>query len=215
MLSYRLLRNHAGLMLIGDYTSLRLLHEVVHEVNDRSPLIKEESGPFLALAYDVRKAYEQQREVVAPPPERQEIGTQFGVKILWPVLLVQQRMLRVSLSYLDSSKWLQAMTYALEGVIEDGLKDDFGIKDASSLIYWWQRIDPVDPGLFDRLDSRGAIFCSWSKAERKRQFGALLSSFDPRYEQSYAYRTRVEELDSLSPTNLARWSKVEWPPPRW
>lgn len=38
MLSYRLLKNHAGILLIGDYTSLYLLHEVIHDVNERSPL---------------------------------------------------------------------------------------------------------------------------------------------------------------------------------
>lgn len=38
MLSHRLLRNHAGLALIGDYGTLRLLHEIVHDVNERSPI---------------------------------------------------------------------------------------------------------------------------------------------------------------------------------
>jgi len=62
MLSYQLLKNHAGILLIGDYNSLRWLHEIVHDVNERSPLIDDKEGPFLALAYDIRKAYERQRE---------------------------------------------------------------------------------------------------------------------------------------------------------
>lgn len=74
MLSYQLLNNHAGLLLVGDYTSLRLLHEIVHDVNERSPLIREEDGPFLGLAYDVRKAYEQQREILPPPQGYEEMG---------------------------------------------------------------------------------------------------------------------------------------------
>lgn len=92
VLSYQLLNNHAGILLIGDYTSLKWLHEVVHDVNDRSPLIKEEDGPFLALAYDVRKAYEQQREILLPPEHHEAMGLRYGVEILWPVLLLQQRM---------------------------------------------------------------------------------------------------------------------------
>ena len=104
MLSYRLLRNHAGILLMGDYESLVQLHEIVHDVNERSPLIEDEDGAFLGLAYDVRKAYEQQREVIPPPNEYEEIGTRFGVEILWPVLMVQQRLLRVSLAYMDHSK---------------------------------------------------------------------------------------------------------------
>lgn len=173
MLSYQLLNNHAGLLLVGDYTSLRWLHEVVHDVNKRSPLIKEEDGPFLGLAYDVRKAYEQQREILPPPQGYEEMGARYGVKILWPVLLLQQRMLRVLLGYLDHSKRHQAITYALEAVIEEGLQEDFG-PDGQTMIDLWQRLDPAHPGAFDKLDSRGAIFCSWTKAERKRCFAALL-----------------------------------------
>lgn len=33
------------------------LHEVVHEVNDRSPIVINKEGSFLGLAYDVRKAF--------------------------------------------------------------------------------------------------------------------------------------------------------------
>ncbi|MBC2774995.1 hypothetical protein H6M51_19225 [Rhizobium sp. AQ_MP] len=67
MLSYSLLKNHAGILLVGDHTSLTWLHEVVHEVNDRSPVIIDKEGSFLGLAYDVRKALERQREIIEPP----------------------------------------------------------------------------------------------------------------------------------------------------
>ena len=78
MLSYRLLRNHAGMLLMGDYESLVQLHEIVHDVNERSPLIEDEDGAFLGLAYDVRKAYEQQRESIPPPNEYEESGARVG-----------------------------------------------------------------------------------------------------------------------------------------
>lgn len=100
LLSYRLLKNHAGILLIGDYTSLRWLHEVVHDVNERSPLVRDKEGMFLGLAYDVRKAYERQREIIQPPAHHQEMGVRYGVQILWPVLLLQHRMLRLSLAFL-------------------------------------------------------------------------------------------------------------------
>ena len=166
MLSYRLLKNHAGILLIGDYSSLRWLHEVVHDVNERSPIIKDKEGWFLGLAYDVRKAYEKQREILLPPEHFDEIGTRYGVQILWPVLLLQERMLRVSLGYLDHSRKHQAITYALEAVIEEALKEDFGPLGQSAIEHW-QRLDPIFPDGYDPLDSRGAIFCSWTKAKRK------------------------------------------------
>jgi hypothetical protein len=118
MLSYSLLKNHAGILLVGDHTSLTWLHEVVHEVNGRSPVIIDKEGSFLALAYDVRKAFERQREVIQPPKHFEEIGVRYGVQILWPVLLLQQRLLRQSLAFLSHTAKTQAITYALEAVIE-------------------------------------------------------------------------------------------------
>src|SRR3546814_13394890 len=95
MLSYQLLNNHAGLLLVRDYTSLRWRHEVVPDVNERSPLIKDGDSPFLGFAYGARKAYQSEREILPAPQSYEEIATRYGVQILWPVLLVQHRMLRV------------------------------------------------------------------------------------------------------------------------
>ncbi|MBP0630549.1 MULTISPECIES: hypothetical protein [unclassified Cupriavidus] len=213
MLAYQLLNNHAGLLLIGDYASLRELHEVVHDVNDRSPLIREEGGAFLGLAYDVRKAYEQQRENLQPPEGYEEIGVRYGVQILWPVLLVQQRMLRVSLGYLDHSRRHQAITYALEAVIEAGLREDFGAQ-GQTMVDQWLRLDPT-PDIFDRLNSRGAMFCSWSKAERERRFASLLLSFDTMYEHYSSLPNGQRATESVSPRELEQWKGVDWPDPCW
>lgn len=213
MLSYRLLKNHAGILLIGDYTSLRWLHEVVHDVNERSPLVRDKEGMFLGLAYDVRKAYERQREIIQPPAHHQEMGVRYGVQILWPVLLLQHRMLRLSLAFLDHSGKTQAIAYALEAIIEEALQEDFAAqgKDAIAL---WQRLH-AQPDVFDKLQSRGAIFCSWTKAERKRNFLQLLTSFDPMYDSYYALRLQRGERDLLSPEELELWANAEWPDPRW
>lgn len=78
MLSYRLLKNHAGIMLAGDHTSLTWLHEVIHDVNERSPLVMDKEGAFLGLAYDVRKAFERQREVLRPPRFLKKSGSGMG-----------------------------------------------------------------------------------------------------------------------------------------
>lgn len=92
MLSYDILKNHAGIMLIGDYTSLKLLHEIIHDVNERSPIIDNKEDMFLALAYDARKAYEGQREIITPHKNYEEVGVRYGVRIIWPSILLQQRL---------------------------------------------------------------------------------------------------------------------------
>lgn len=214
MLSYSLLKNHAGIMLVGDYTSLTWLHEVVHDVNDRSPLVVDKEGSFLGLAYDVRKALERQREVIQPPKHFEEIGVRYGVQIIWPVLLLQQRLLRQSLAFLSHTAKTQSITYALEAIIEDALREDFGAQ-AERIIDLWQRLDPAKPEVFDMIDSRGGIFCSWTKAQRKARFAQLLSSFDPMYDRFYAMRLKNGEKNLISPGEFAAWENAEWPDPRW
>lgn len=159
MLSYTLLKNHAGILLVGDYTSLTWLHEVVHDVNDRSPLVIDKEGSFLGLAYDVRKAFERQRELIQPPKHFEEIGVRYGVQILWPVLMLQQRLFRQSLAFLNHTAKTQAITYALEAVIEDALREDFGAQ-AENIIALWQRLNPAQSQVFNMMNSRGGIFCS-------------------------------------------------------
>jgi len=66
---------------------------------------------------------------------------------------------------MDHAKRHQAITYALAAVIEDTLREDFGIRGETIAAYR-QRQDPHDPAVFGRLDSCGALFFSWSKAER-------------------------------------------------
>jgi len=214
LLSYNLLKNHAGITLTGDYTSLRWLHEVIHDVNERSPLVRDKEGMFLALAYDVRKAYERQREILEPPEHYEEIGVRYGARILWPVLLLQQRLLRSSLAYLDHTAKTQAIAYALEAIIEEAVLEDFQ-SQGKDIITAWKRINPAHPDVFDMLDSRGGLFCSWTKAERKRKFLQLLISFEPLYDSYYAQRLQQGQKDLVSPGDLTRWVNAEWPDPNW
>lgn len=214
MLSYSLLKNHAGIMLIGDYTSLRWLQEVVHDVNERSPFVRDKEGLFLALAYDARKAYERQRDIFEPNEHYEEIGVRYGVRILWPVLLLQQRMLRSSLAYLSHTAKTQAIAYALEAIIEEALLEDFQAQ-GKDIITAWQRVNPAYPDVFDMLDGRGGLFCSWTKAERKRKFLQLLISFEPLYDSYYALRLQQGQKNIVSPSELAQWANEEWPDPKW
>jgi hypothetical protein len=214
MLTYDLLKNHAGILLCGDFRTLQTLHEVVHEVNDKSPLIRNKEGSFLGLAYDARKAYERQRRVIEPPQHFEEVGIRYGVEILWPVLLMQSRMLRASLAFIDSTKKQQAIAFSLESVIEEAIDDDFGAS-GPLIRERWERLDPAHPALEARLDSRGAQFCAWTKAERKAKFAGLLASFDPTYDTLYSHWLKSGEVGLVAPEELDALTGTEWPDPRW
>ena len=89
MLSYTPMKNLAGIRLEGDYHSLRALHETIHQMAGDERMEHKESENLLALAYDLRKAYEQMRDIIQPPKHYPEIGVRYGVRIIWPMLLVQ------------------------------------------------------------------------------------------------------------------------------
>lgn len=213
MLQYNLLNNHAGIMLMGDYHSLKVLYNVIHDVNQRSPLIKNKEGWLLNLAFDTRKAFEQQREIFPPPENFEEVGTLYGVQMLWPVILVQHRMIRASLAYIDTGKQHQAIAYTLEWVLESALQDDFG-NIAPTIKEKWLKIDPTHSYPEEKLNSRAAIFCAWHKKERKNYLANLLESLDPMYPMTYKL-SEYGKAEMLSPEKLDTWEDVEWPDPKW
>ncbi|MCB1956613.1 MAG: hypothetical protein KDG55_13110 [Rhodocyclaceae bacterium] len=215
MLQYKLLRNHAGMLLVGDYETLEALHALIHDVNDRSPIVRDREGLFLGLAYDIRKAYEGQRRKLKAPAQFPEIGPRFGVEILWPVLLVQSRILRASMAFIDTGKWAQAHAYALEAVIEAALKEDFGGDLGARLIQRWMAIHPTHPWAEEKLDSRCAYYCSLGKAERKKRIDGLLASLHPMYQANFAIGIGRGVKNALSPEELDEWDGREWPDPRW
>ena len=111
------MKRKAGIAIFGDYLTLRAIHDIVHDVNEKSPVIANKDGAFLGLAYDIRKAYEGMRETSSENKHYPEIGPRFGVKVVWPVLLYQVAMLRASLAFIPSTNKHQAATYMLEDVM--------------------------------------------------------------------------------------------------
>ncbi|WP_199041255.1 MULTISPECIES: hypothetical protein [unclassified Dyella] len=209
MLQYQLLKSREGIVLLGDYDSLRALHDTVHEINEKSPLLKDKEGPFLGLAYDVRKAYERQRKTIKPPEFAPEVGPKYGVDILWPVLLWQSFVLRQSLAFVTHGKAVQAITYSLEAVVEGALDDAFkgrseGIKQEVS--NWTQ--DVVEGRMLDPL---GAIFTRWTSKERGTRMAGLIAAFSSVWPSRYEFLSRRGLADGqLSPIEIESFRGVEW-----
>ncbi len=214
MLTHELLKNCAGLELCGDKRTLEALHEVLHDVNDRSPAIEDKEGMFLGLAYDVRKALEGQRRIIAPPKLEKEVGSRFGVEVLWPVILLQSRMLRGALAFMDHSRRHQALTYALEDVIERAIDAQFGAK-AAEVKERWLAIDPFARDMDAVMDTRGALFSSWTKQLRQTHFLAMLDSMWPDYAGRYAGMSTATRARFIDPKIFDQWRGREWPDPGW
>jgi hypothetical protein len=210
MLQFEVLRNHAGIAIVGDYLTLRALHELIHRVDEQSPLTERHADSFLALAYDLRKAADGLRRKVESPELYPEIGPRFGVEILWPVLLYQCCVLRSGLEEIAHTSNDQSLVYALEHVVETGLAADFG-DEAGAVFAAWRALDLTDAA--ERLRPLGAIFCAWTAAERKQGLAELLKHFSITYEPSERSRTGNKVL--IAPGDIQRWRKREWVDPNW
>jgi hypothetical protein len=122
--------------------------------------------------------------------------------------------LRQSLAFLSHRAKTQAITYALEDVIEDALREDFGAQ-SEHIIGLWQRLGPAQSEVFDMIDSRGGIFYSWTKAQRKSGFAQLPSSFDTMYDSFYSMRLNSGEKNLVTPAEFAAWENEGSPDPQW
>ncbi|MGH9622718.1 MAG: DUF6904 family protein [Bryobacteraceae bacterium] len=214
MFTYKPLKNAAGIVLFSDYLSLKRAHEIVHDVNERSPLIRDKEGFFLSLAYDLRKAYEGQRRKQKAAPMYPEIGTRLGVELLWPAFLIQCRQLRDSLAFLDHGKEHQAIAYELEFLAGQALAAEFR-ENAAEIEAQWERLSARHAFLEENAETRAAQFAAWTKRERKNGLAGLLSSLDPMYPALYPIWIRDGRKHLVSPKEYAQWRGREFPDPNW
>ena len=198
-MQFELLKNHEGLLILGATDDFRAFHEVVHDVNERSPIINDKEGLFLGLAYDFRKAFEGQRHIRVPQHDDAPVESSLvGFEILWPTILVQCRMLREALAFIDNSKRHQVLAYSLEVIVDEALPLDFPTNH-SQVHRAYQAIDPAHPFLESKASSRIEHWYRWKKKERKARLVELLESLDPMFEHDYRYRINNGATGLLSP----------------
>jgi hypothetical protein len=175
MLSYRLTQGHSGPVLIGEYSPLAEIHQVVTDVSDRSDSLHEHSS-FQALASDVKHAFEGNHGIIQPSVGYEEIGVRYGVEMSWPVLLMQARMLRAELAYTDHSKWHQAVAWMLEAVIEEALHDDFE-EEAENIIKRLAGLGRASTPRSELFNEMGDKYNSWSPKKRKSNLSKLIYAY--------------------------------------
>lgn len=110
---------------------------------------------------------------------------------------------------------MQAYAYALEAIIEDGLREDFGADIGNSVITEFERLNPANRGSEEALITRGAVFCSWTKAQRKKGVVGLVGSFDSAYHILYPIWLRNGATGLVPPEEYEKWADADWPDPKW
>lgn len=117
-------------------------------------------------------------------------------------------MLREALAFMDSTKLQQAMTYALEAVVEDAIEAAFGPK-AAGVKAAYQRINPRDPAPEQKLGSRLQAFMGWSKIRRRDMLENLLETFDQMYPAKYHFHAQSGKTGLIDPAYFDRFAEYD------
>lgn len=126
----------AGVTLWGDYHDLRSLYDTVGRAVDAAP---GNMGDFIvALNYDIRHAYEQQREEKQFGHDDLDRVTYRGVKIFWTHVLVQTALVRYYAGFVDTSKEDQSNIFRLEHALAQALRN-YDAEVGEACVEWLSR----------------------------------------------------------------------------
>ncbi|CAH2934444.1 MAG: hypothetical protein CPSOU_6551 [uncultured Paraburkholderia sp.] len=190
------------------------MHELVHKVNEESPAIRDKEGFMLGLAYDVRKAYEGQRETAVREyfDDRCPI---YGVQVLWPAIIANVALLRAAMAFIPTDRKDQSVMYALEHLVEQALRAALPT-GAEQILEQMRRIEP-STHIDDVIDSRCGYFVSLPPKQRLAQLATVLASLDPMHgfhaqHSLHAVRSRTSIAASGHRGSL-HWSDLADPAP--
>ncbi|MGH3626533.1 MAG: DUF6904 family protein [Sciscionella sp.] len=216
MLTFDLIGKCAGIVLCNDYLSLRQMHRIVHDANERSDTIRDKEGFLLTLAYDLRKAYEGQRSTAGPDHAPPESGPRFGVEILWPTFLIQVRLLREALAFMVHTKEHQAVVFELEFLAEQAIEAEFKDK-AAEIKREWESLAGNHRFMEATGETRVAQFAAWNEKQRRDGLAGLLTSMNSMYAVIYPHwlQTGVSKKRHLiAPEDFEVWKEREFPDPQ-
>jgi hypothetical protein len=202
-----------GIGLYGDYNDLRNLHQTVHALcgSDRDDLDHQKEST-LHIAYELRKAYEGQRETIKHP------DSYYGVKIAWPIILFYTSYLRQCAGFCPTSKEHQANLYRLEHCVENALlKYDFKI--GAEIIESYSRLGFVSEDyLFAFVDDITYQYL-YGGGSGKLNFKRLpkllwqLHELSDSYKEFAEYMKQQAQIHSCSVYDLhdsRDWSEIKW-----
>lgn len=187
MLSVIATQNNHGILLSGDYLSMKSLHSVIQDANAVSLVTeKDREGFVFRFAQEVSAAQCGNRLILQPPLLAEEIGVRFGVNFSWIEILILLRVMRKTIGQGKMPRVDSAIINFLEALVEDCLKLTFE-QTAKKILDKWIEIQIFGDNLESTLTSRVFYFDSLPASEREHALPFILASFEPQYESVYHY----------------------------
>jgi hypothetical protein len=118
-------KNGTGVQVLGDYADLHNLYSTIHKLADRlDPDAEQSKGRadlLMSLAYDVRKAFSEQREKETITYDGRHKVEYLGFNYLWSDLIITYNVMRSEAGYLVTDALDQSCLYLLEGQLKNAL----------------------------------------------------------------------------------------------
>lgn len=207
----------AGLTLWGDYHDFRSLYQTIDKAVAAAP---HSIGDFIvALNYDVRHAYEGQREEKRFGRDELDSVTYRGEKILWPEIMFQTRLVRAYLAYTPTTSEDQSNVFRLEYAVGQALRS-FDATTGGICAEWLEHPVTLPTDYLTEFIGEATlryVMEAKSGKQRFRRLPATLSSLLPvsvEYRDFAAQMRKLAEEEGCDPGQL-RSEPEEWPEFKW
>jgi len=207
-----------GVSLCGDTLDLWSLHSTIHDLMSTSPHNEDFTNTILGLAYDVRHAYQGDRETITREIGPDSFVTYFKFNVPWTYILFVVRYLRECVGYSDCNKEHQSNIYRLEHEIEKALVE-YDEKVGRSAIEEYKRLSWFSSEYLPNFVSECTNEYMHGGASGKMRFRRLpftIRMLDERSPEYKAYHNQV--LDEARKQNVhpsqvfdtREWPEMEW-----
>lgn len=159
---------YAGCLLYGDYYDLKELYETLYYITEAFPYGKQYwnlQDYALGLCYDIRHAYQGQREIV---PIGIDSIRYYGVKILWPELLFQFSLIQWFSAFVPMASKHHAHLYRLRACLEQSLKEINPLAEELLCKSLYMRFGYTESFLVSYVNLTTNNFIEMTKSERKK-----------------------------------------------
>lgn len=216
MLAAHATKRGFGITIYGDYRDLRSLHKTVHElcgswIND----LDAQRESTLSIAYELRKAYEGNREIIKDEVAR---TTYFSTNIDWPGILFYSSYLRYRAGFCPTSKENQANLYRLEFCIEKALLE-YDYKTGVDVLEQSRTIGMVSDNFIASYASEITYEYLYGGGSGKINFRRLPRLLNKFHEWSDEYREFSEYMKSQAIVNNCEINQLynnrDWPDIKW
>lgn len=203
----------AGLELFGHADDLENLHETIHFLCDGPVGALDQHEHALSVAYEIRKAFERQREV-----RETESGEQYGTQFLWPHIIFYVSYFRQLAAYRPTNKEHQSNLLRLEYCLESAMVE-YDAKVGAEVVSLYPTVGSVTQDFYDSYIADitySFLYEGGSGKMRFRRLPALvraMAQFSSEYRDYAAMLEREAKKHGCSPHQLRdsrEWLDFEW-----